>query len=374
MAGVTAIQGVDDTLRDLSTAALTGLAPPTAVTVGPLDRDDDRNRLNWFLYRVTPNTAYANMESPRNGWRTARGRPPLALTLHYLLTSHAGALTTGGDEDQFAHRGLAAVMQALQANAIIEEADPIVSGLAKPLLEPLRITMESLDLEAVSKIWTAASQPLRLSVGYEVSLVIVDPTQAHVAGPPVRERRVAVAPTMGPRLLDVAPSRVSAGLAFRVAVEGLTATASFTLACEPGDTGCPPGGWPLTVVAIASDQVTLQITDPQLPPGERRLDVTVKEGGLVMGCDSIGLTLVPAVTGHSDPVNPGTIIDLSCAHAAPDVEVFLGGRPVASAQVQFVSTTQIQVGLPPATPIGPIEVFLRAGKLTGPPYSGLVVT
>jgi signal transduction histidine kinase len=42
-----------------------------------------------------------------------------------------------------------------------------------------------------------------------VSLVIVDALQQHVAGPPVRERRVVVAPTMGPRIVSVDPPRTS---------------------------------------------------------------------------------------------------------------------------------------------------------------------
>ena len=43
--------------------------------------ESDELRLNWFLYRIGPNLAYRNMEPPRTGWRTARGRPPLALQL-----------------------------------------------------------------------------------------------------------------------------------------------------------------------------------------------------------------------------------------------------------------------------------------------------
>ena len=104
--------------------------------------------------------------------------------------------------------------------------------LAKPLVEPLRITLEPFDLEALSKLWTATTQPLRLSVGYEVSLVVVDSAVAHTAGPPVGERRVVVTPSLGPRLHSVEPARGSFGDVLLVAVEGLTAGATFTLARE----------------------------------------------------------------------------------------------------------------------------------------------
>ena len=62
-------------------------------------------------------------------------------------------------------------------------SNPSLSPLAKPLVEPLRITLDSLDLESISKLWTATTQPLRLSVGYEVSLVVVDALDEHAAGP-----------------------------------------------------------------------------------------------------------------------------------------------------------------------------------------------
>jgi Pvc16 N-terminal domain len=88
MAGVEAIQGVDDTLRDLAKAAVASLVPRPKITVSGLDLADDELRLNWFLYRVGPNLAFRNMEPPQTGWHTARGRPPLALRLSDLLTAH----------------------------------------------------------------------------------------------------------------------------------------------------------------------------------------------------------------------------------------------------------------------------------------------
>ena len=118
-------------------------------------------------------------------------------------------------------------MQALHANAIVGEGDPALSPLAKPLVEPLRITLDALDLESISKLWTATTQPLRLSVGYEVSLVVVDALARSTSpGRPSRERRVAVAPTHGaaPRARSTRRARASA-TSCSSAVEGLTAGA-----------------------------------------------------------------------------------------------------------------------------------------------------
>jgi len=363
MAGVLAIQGVDDTLRKLATAAVAPLVPKPQITVGSLDADHEELRLNWFLYRVSPNAAYRNMEPPRTGWTTARGRPPLALRLSYLLTAFPAKAGNGGDQEQFAHAGIAAVMATLHENAIIGDGETALSPLAQPLVEPLRITLEDLDVEAITKLWTATTQPLRLSVGYDVSLVVVDRQTAHAAGPPVRQRRVAVVPTMGPRLAELDPARAWAGLDIAVTIDGSAIGAQFTLVREAGDPA-GTGDWPMTVVPAAPGRLVLRVTNPALTPGARRLTVTVSEAGLTAARDSIGLTVVPVVTGPATPLARGAPVTLDTAHATADLEVYLGGRRIDAA---FDSPTAITVTIPNTTPPGPVEVLLRANKVAGSP-------
>jgi hypothetical protein len=369
MAGVTAIQGVDDTLKQVVTTAVAGLSPKPAVTVGPLDRDDNALRLNWFLYRLSPNTSFRNMEHPRNGSRSSRGNPPLALSLQYLLTAFPATATNSGDQEQFAHAGLAAAMQALHANAIIGEGDPVLSPLAEPLVEPLRISLEPLDLEALTKLWTSTTEPLRLSVGYEVGLVVIDALEQHVSGPPVRTRRVAVVPSLGPRLIALDPARGSFGDDILAEAHGLTAGAAFTLAREREDPPGPAGGWPMIVVAgppPPPGHVRLNLPRDDLAPGARRLDVTLTEAGLPAGSDSIGLTVAPRVSEPAGALAKGTPVALDTAHAAPDVEVFVNGVRLDPGSVTFGSPTAVTVTLPPATPSGPGSIALRAGRVAGP--------
>jgi hypothetical protein len=371
MGTVNAIHGVDDTLKNLAKNAVKSLSSVPTVTVGPLDSDADGLRVNWFLYRIDPSPAYRNMEPPRTGWKTSRGKPPLALQLHYLLTAFPGGGATDGDEEQFSHAAIASVMNALHANPVIGTDDPALSAQAKPLVEPLRITLESLDLEALSKLWTAASEKMRLSVGYEVSLITVDPFQSHEAGPPVRTRRISVAPSLGPRLVSVTPPRASAGVDVVVEADGLTGGARFTLAREDGDP-VGTGDWPMTFVKEDGPRrLVLRIPQADLAPGARRLDVSLLENGLRVGGDSIGLTVVPAVTGPTQTVAVGDSVDLVTAHASPDVEVFLDGRRLSG--TAYVSATKVNVTIPTDTPSGPTELSLRAGKVAGPPFQGLTV-
>lgn len=94
--------------------------------------------------------------------------------------------------------------------------------------------------------------------------------------------------------------------------------------------------------------------------------MTLTEAGLLVGRDSIALTVVPIVTGPATPLGKGVVVDLDTAHAAPDVEVFLAGKALAADAVTFVSPTTVQVTIPAPTPAGPTEIALRAGKLAGP--------
>jgi Pvc16 N-terminal domain len=372
MAGVTVVQGVDDTLRDLATAAIADLDPRPTVTVGPLDRQSPEPRLNWFLYQIAPNAAYRNMEPPNGGWQTQRGRPPLALELHYLLTAFPGDLSEGGDQDQFVHTGLLAVMQALHGSAILGPGATGLSPLVGLLVEPLRITLEPLDLDALGKLWTAAAQSLRLSVGYLISLVVVDALTEHVAGPPVAEPRVHLLPSLGPRWRALTPDRASFGDDLHAVVEGLLPGTQFVLQRAPTDPAGPRDGWPMTVVPGA--ELVLRLPRPDLAPGPRRLDARVTADGLPAGTDSIRLTITPAVTGHTGTVQPGATVTLLTAHSAPDVEVFLAGRRADPAAVTAVSATQVDVVLPTDTPPGPLAVALRAGKVAGRSGGDLVVS
>src|SRR4051812_30703718 len=68
------------TLGDISVSAL----PPDRIDV-----TNEKNRLNLFLYQVTPNTGWMNTEYPSHSFDGARlSNPPLALDLHYMLSAY----------------------------------------------------------------------------------------------------------------------------------------------------------------------------------------------------------------------------------------------------------------------------------------------
>jgi len=116
------------------------------------------------------------------------------LTLHYLLTAF------GKDNDTtlpFGHHLLAKAMSILYDHALLGP-DEIRAATSATFpgsdldkqVERVRITLQPMSLEEISKLWTGLVTQYRLSVGYEVSVMLIDSTQAKKTPLPVLTRGV----------------------------------------------------------------------------------------------------------------------------------------------------------------------------------------
>jgi Pvc16 N-terminal domain len=167
----------------------------TTVTILPPDKargNASANQLNLFLYQILPNAAWRNMNIPNQVAPGETGSPPLALTLHYLLTAF------GKDNDTtlpYGHHLLCKAMSILYDHALLG-ADEIRSATSASFpgsnldkqVERVRITLQPMSLEEISKLWTGLVTQYRLSVGYEVSVALIDSTQAKKTPLPVLTR------------------------------------------------------------------------------------------------------------------------------------------------------------------------------------------
>jgi hypothetical protein len=167
----------------------------TTVTVLPLDKargSNTANQLNLFLYQILPDAAWRNMNIPSQVGPLESGTPPLALSMYYLLTAF------GRDNDTtapFGHHLLGQAMSVLYDHALLGP-DEIRAATAVPLpasnldkqIERLRITLQPLSLEEISKLWTGLATQYRLSVAYEVSVALIDSSQSKRAPLPVLTR------------------------------------------------------------------------------------------------------------------------------------------------------------------------------------------
>lgn len=378
------LSGVDTVL-----GAMTRDAVGTTITVtnGPLDRPAAGARLNWFLYRITPAVALMNMESPQTGWTTRRGRPPLALTLHYLLSADPGELSATGNEMPPAHDALTAVMMVLHEHAVLRPDTVITSPPDQTvaqittaldgLVEPLRITLDPVPLETITGLWASGLKSLRLSVAYQVSLVTVPSPVPFEPGPPVQQPVATISPSVGPRIVTVTPSLISFGRPVTITLTGATAAVAVTLSRSDGDPDDPADGRPDPGTTHSTGPWTLATTpvpgglradlpNAQLVPGHRVLTVTNLAGSWPAGSDSAALTVAPAIS--AGPVlQPGGTATLQVSHVLAQGRVaFLG----LTADYTLTTPTSVTVTVPAGVAAyagTSIAVSLESGTVAGPP-------
>lgn len=170
--------------------------------------------VNIFLYQVTPNAAWHNMDLPtrRTGGELIQ-RPQAALDLHYLLTFY-------GIEAQLEpQRVLGSVVRAMHSRPVLTR-EIIRQTIAKPAflflansnladaIELVKFTPLPLSLEELSKLWSVYFQTqYSLSVAYQGTVVLIESEESTRSALPVRARNIYVVPFRQPLIEEV----VSAG-------------------------------------------------------------------------------------------------------------------------------------------------------------------
>ena len=190
---------MDHDLSTIGSFAVTA-QPPDRVTTGATEN----NQLNLFLYQVTANSGWRNVDLPSRGrdGTTRLTSPPLALDLHYLLTAY-------GAQDLNAEVLLGYAMQVLHETPVLTRqqlrtalgAPAPVDGTLLPgpfgslsaidladQVEQLKLTPVYLGSEDLSKLWTAMQARYRPSMAYSVSVVLIQSRAPGRSALPVLKR------------------------------------------------------------------------------------------------------------------------------------------------------------------------------------------
>ena len=196
MSSQLAIGAVSAVLRNLLDDGLVKAAPAIgAITVTAVAPDsiklDDPNfgpQLNLFLYRVSPNQGWQNAVLPAYDSNGARAsNPPLALNLHLLLTAY-------GKSDFQAEILLGYAMSLLHEHPVLDRASirtaldpsPLGPSILPPAfqalsasdladqLESVTLTLEPMDTEEMSRLWSAIQAHYRPTAAYVVSVVLIE--------------------------------------------------------------------------------------------------------------------------------------------------------------------------------------------------------
>jgi hypothetical protein len=289
------IGGVSISLRDLLRDRMVrppSIPPATqigfSIGIPPDEREQQPEgpQINLFLYRITENPYLKNQEIPGVGSPAAYGHPPLSVDLHYLLTAYGASGRLDEPQiidEQLAHFLMGDAMHVLHEFPVVTP-DLVTSG-GSPILheslrnefEQIKVTLEPLSIEDISKIWTALNRPMRVSSAYSVSVVQIESERPRryprpVGEPPHAGPRIATVGGRSPIIDDVQVSGRSGPYA-RVGDVLVIRGSGF----ETDLPGLRLGPFDATgsITAVLSDRVTAVVPDdPTLLPGPRAVVFT----------------------------------------------------------------------------------------------------
>jgi hypothetical protein len=301
-----------------------GTPRPIPNTTGP--------RLNIFLYRVIENPAFRNDEDPRRAVSGGYGSPPLPLELGYLLTSYGNAtdirpapplaaLTPDSLADLDAQFILADAMRVLHDVPIISRRTQRQRLPAGALLDPglqtefesLRIAPRSLNLDELSKLWTALKDDFQRSVTYDVSVIRIEQRRPSPASGPVLNRGNTVQSTvvLGPSLDGLNPDSAAAGDPITLIGSGLDDLTLQVFVSDAFGTGFPEAPQSVPVVRDPSGVHFSIPNDPaNFMPGPKLVELRVTTTpGHTVASNSALLKLLPKISNVAPLTGPfnGTV-------------------------------------------------------------------
>lgn len=170
-------------LSGVAQGGLVSTLPPSAAR----SNGNTGDQLNIFLYGLHYNPAFSNAPMPGETRNGESAYPPMALILKYLITAYGAS-----DDDISGQQLMGQAMRLLHDHPLLSRAD--IEGIVPDSnlheqIERIRITPDTLSLDDMSKLWTSfQSAEYRLSMGYEVSVVLIESSRAGRAPLPVLKR------------------------------------------------------------------------------------------------------------------------------------------------------------------------------------------
>lgn len=355
--GVTAAVG--------GTVDVKAVAPDLVLTNGNLSNPT----LNIFLYQVTPNTGWRNVDLASRNYSGDRStNPPMALDIHYILSAYA-------EEDLHAEMLLGGAMHllhempGLDRSRIVAALTPLASDLREcglaDQVEQIKITPEHLNSEEMSKLWSAIQSNYRPSIVYLATVVLIREERPKRSALPVLVRGLNdTGPTVQPHLIPPVPTitsiehpnrQLSASLNLTITIHGHNLDGNnVEVVFTHGRLAEPPQTISIAPADVSATQLTVQI--PNNPAawaaGIYSMEVRVERPGETYTRVSNQLPFVLAPTITLPPNPPASI-----ARAGSEVTVVVGCSP------------EIRPGQPSSLILGHHEAFADAhptqvGELT----------
>lgn len=143
------------------------------------DTEPEQGYLSLYLYRVVENGDMKNRRlEPKNG--NLLEYPPLFLNLFYLITPLTNSATNNNTL-------LGKTMQIFHDNGIVKGA--ALRGILENTDAELRLILNPISMEDMTKLWSSFMRPYHLSVSYEVKVIYID-SQRETEAERVRRKRI----------------------------------------------------------------------------------------------------------------------------------------------------------------------------------------
>ncbi|MCA3624575.1 MAG: DUF4255 domain-containing protein [Methylobacterium sp.] len=390
MADFNAIAAVSRSLRRLLTDRMSTLATVTLTPPDVTPSGLNGARVNLYLFHLAEHPQLKNQNIPGRDHPASYGLPPLALTLRYLLTTHARA-EDQPDSDLIAQTLMGDAMLALhdlgggiealrlltnRAGAI---GDPVLDPVLQHEFERIKLTLVPTPGDEIARLWSAIPEAnFRRSAIYEVSAVQIETRRTRRQAPPVETRRILMSVTRPPRLTE----------AYRIPAPGsllrdprIGVTQAITIEHDPlvaERLYVRFGRLPLIRVPLPSHgRITLALPDDSLPadldnPAPRaiapadRLQPGVLEVALVSVAEadgvSGGLDHGVAITGERDLRSNTALMQLvplvtAAAPAFGQANAILRLNGHRLWQADALSEVIVGDALIPVRPPGPGDAF-----------------
>jgi Pvc16 N-terminal domain len=352
------IQKEVDSVRGVAGTKVTSVPPDKARTA------TTGNQVNVFLYRVSIDPAWRNMDAP--GTRPGElSQPPLPLILSYLITAY------GENEEEIpAHRLLGNAMSILNDSPILARADiaritaemAAGSGLDQQV-ELVKFTPDPRPQDELSRMWTTFGTGYRLSVSYDASVVLIDSRTPLVAPMPVLARGPADSgPTVTtgyPRIDSAVPlvqlpsgeevpnawGAAQAGEKVRLTGTNLSAVTSVEMNGLRLDT-------PVLLTPTSNPDGSLVVVIPadrSIPAGIVSLSAVVDEPSGPLYSASVPLAVAPAIT------NASPIRKRLGANGSATIAITCEPQVVANQAVALIVGSTFVPTTSPATPTGELS-------------------
>lgn len=197
-----AIAAVTATLVDLlQTQVARDVIGTEVVTLRPdIAAKEQGSKVNIYLFQVTPNAAFRNIDTPtRRSDGSLIQRPQAALDLHYMISFY------GNDTELVTHRQLGSVVRTLHAEPVLtrekirqsanNRLDILGTSNLADQAELVKFSPLHLSLEEFSKIWSVMFQiSYVLSVAYQGTVVLIESEDTPTSTLPVRDRNIYAVP------------------------------------------------------------------------------------------------------------------------------------------------------------------------------------